>query len=70
MEEETFVPMTRGKSRRSPTPERENFGNKRMSAEHQARMQQLFEKYGNQKAAEASGSRHDDLDRTEVMRLG
>jgi len=70
MEEETFVPMTRARSRRSPTPERENFGNKRMSAEHQARMQQLFEKYGNQKAAEASGSRHDDLERTEVMRLG
>jgi len=70
MEEETFVPMTRTKSRRSPTPERENYGNKRMSAEHQARMQQLFEKYGNQKSAEASGSRHDDVDRTEVMRLG
>jgi len=73
MEEETFVPMNRTKSRRSPTPEREqNFGGRRPSAEHQARMQQLFEKYGNQRASEGSGSgRHDDvIDRPDVMRLG
>mmetsp|Transcript_118421 Transcript_118421/g.339982 ORF Transcript_118421/g.339982 Transcript_118421/m.339982 type:complete len:598 (-) Transcript_118421:278-2071(-) len=69
MEEETFVPMARGSRRRSPTPERESAG-KRPSAEHQARMQQLFEKYGNQKSAEAGGSRHDDIDRADVMRLG
>jgi len=74
MEEETFVPMNRTKSRRSPTPEREqNFGGRRPSAEHQARMQQLFEKYGNQRSNEqgAGSGRHDDvLDRPDVMRLG
>jgi len=74
MEEETYVPASRQKSRRSPTPDRENFGAKRMSAEHQARMQQLFEKYGNaarQDGAGGSGGRNDDIvDRTDTMRLG
>lgn len=70
MEEETFVPMSRQKTRRSPTPERENLG-RRVSAEHQARMQQLFEKYGNVRgAAEGSGSKDDGVDRPDVMRLG
>mmetsp|Transcript_39775 Transcript_39775/g.73696 ORF Transcript_39775/g.73696 Transcript_39775/m.73696 type:complete len:724 (-) Transcript_39775:54-2225(-) len=70
MEEETFVPMSRtGKRLRTPSPDRD-FG-RRPSAEHQARMQQLFEKYGNVKTAEgprsASGP---DVDRPDVMRLG
>mmetsp|Transcript_55209 Transcript_55209/g.162313 ORF Transcript_55209/g.162313 Transcript_55209/m.162313 type:complete len:595 (-) Transcript_55209:113-1897(-) len=72
MEEETFVPMNRGSKRRSPTPDRNEkvFGN-RQSAEHQARMQQLFEKYGNQKAAGTGGSQaHDGVDGPDVMRLG
>jgi pre-mRNA-splicing factor 38B len=71
MEEETFVPMNRASTRgRSPSPQRENFG-KRPSAEHQARMQQLFEKYGNVKSAEASRAQQGtDVDRPDVMRLG
>lgn len=69
MEEETFVPMNRQKRARTPSPERENFG-RRPSAEHQARMQQLFEKYGNAKGS-AEERRHDDgVDRPDVMRLG
>mmetsp|Transcript_107828 Transcript_107828/g.347948 ORF Transcript_107828/g.347948 Transcript_107828/m.347948 type:complete len:304 (+) Transcript_107828:60-971(+) len=70
MEEETFVPMSRNKSRRSPTPEREAFP-KRQSAEHQARQQQLFEKYGSSaRAAGSDGQSKDLVDRTDVMRLG
>lgn len=70
MEEETFVPMNRtGKRARTPSPERDSFG-RRPSAEHQARMQQLFEKYGNVKNAEASRNSADEVDRPDVMRLG
>jgi len=71
MEEETFVPMTHRSTtrRRSPTPERQNFG-KRPSAEQQARMQQLFEKYGNQKSTSEASSRSDDIDKADFMRLG
>uniref|UniRef100_A0A7S3U5X5 Pre-mRNA-splicing factor 38 n=1 Tax=Strombidinopsis acuminata TaxID=141414 RepID=A0A7S3U5X5_9SPIT len=69
MEEETFVPMNRQKTRRSPTPDRGGDFARRPSAEHQARMQQLFEKYGNQKAmGERAG--HNDVDQPDVMRLG
>jgi len=71
MEEETFVPMNRGKRGRSPSPEQQNFArNKQQSAEHQARMQQLFEKYGNQKSAAQAGGNDDGVDRPDVMRLG
>jgi len=67
MEEETFVPMNRQKRARTPSPEQENH---RPSAEHQARMQQLFEKYGNAKGS-TEERRHDDgVDRPDVMRLG
>lgn len=68
MEEETFVPMSRTSTRgRTPSPQREN---KRPSAEHQARMQQLFEKYGNVKSAEARQASSLEVDRPEVMRFG
>lgn len=71
MEEETFVPINRQKTRRSPTPEREQFGKPRMSAEHQARMQQLFEKYGNQARTDSGGSTGTDMaDQAAFMRLG
>jgi len=68
MEEETFVPMSRNSTRgRSPSPQRDN---KRPSAEHQARMQHLFEKYGNVKSAEARQNSSSEVDRPDVMRLG
>lgn len=68
MEEETFVPVRRTRSRRSPSPETESFG-KRPSLEHQARMQQLFEKYG---AARPSDDRprQDEVDHADHLRLG
>lgn len=69
MEEETFVPMSRQKRTRTPSPERETAG-RRPSAEHQARMQQLFEKYGNVKGPGAEDRRSDEVDRPDVMRLG
>mmetsp|Transcript_52609 Transcript_52609/g.114902 ORF Transcript_52609/g.114902 Transcript_52609/m.114902 type:complete len:553 (+) Transcript_52609:60-1718(+) len=70
MEEETTVHVSRKSSRRSPSPRQEAFG-KRPSAEHQARMQQLFEKYGNQARMESGGAGGSDmLDRADVMRLG
>jgi len=69
MEEETFVPMNRQKRARTPSPERENFG-RRPSAEHQARMQQLFEKYGNVKGQADERRLDDGVDRPDVMRLG
>merc|ERR1711972_802130 len=55
MEDETFVPMSRPNRQRTPSPEREGAFGKRQSVEHQARMQQLFEKYGTQKAADSGG---------------
>lgn len=68
MEEETFVPMSRSSTRgRTPSPQRDN---KRPSAEHQARMQQLFEKYGNVKSAEARQNSSSEVDRPDVMRFG
>eukprot|EP00747_Dinoflagellata_sp_TGD_P003394 gnl/TRDRNA2_/TRDRNA2_108148_c0_seq1.p1 gnl/TRDRNA2_/TRDRNA2_108148_c0~~gnl/TRDRNA2_/TRDRNA2_108148_c0_seq1.p1 ORF type:complete len:690 (-),score=152.31 gnl/TRDRNA2_/TRDRNA2_108148_c0_seq1:96-2090(-) len=71
MEEETFVPMKQTR-RRSPSPsEKQQFGTKAPSIEHQARMQQLFEKYGMNKGAEsASGAARSDLDQNDVLRFG
>merc|ERR1712136_689539 len=59
MEEETFVPMKQSQ-RRSPSPslQHQEF-RKAPSAEHQARMQQVFEKYGIQKCAESANNRAD-----------
>lgn len=69
MEEETFVPMKQVR-RRSPSPsQKEQEFRKAPSAEHQARMQQLFEKYGMAKTSEASGSRA-DIDSPDVFRFG
>merc|ERR1719201_811932 len=59
MEEETFVPMKQGR-RRSPSPaSKEQEFRKAPSAEHQARMQALFEKYGMGKTQESAGSNRD-----------
>jgi len=69
MEEETFVPMSRQRRARTPSPERENSG-RRPSAEHQARMQQLFEKYGNVRGSVEERRLDDGVDRPDVMRLG
>jgi len=69
MEEETFVPMKAAR-RRSPSPaNKEQEFRKAPSAEHQARMQQLFEKYGMQKSASTSQAGA-DIDTPDVMRLG
>lgn len=72
MEEETFVPASRQRSSvRTPSPDREHFGGgRRPSAEHQARMQQLFEKYGNVKTSTEERRTSDEVDRPDVMRLG
>jgi len=72
MEEETFVPMKQVR-RRSPSPGgRQDEFRKAPSAEHQARMQQLFEKYGMAKGsaeAPATGGRT-DVDTPDIMRFG
>lgn len=70
MEEETFVPMSRGRRARTPSPESGAGGARRPSAEHQARMQQLFEKYGNVKGSTEDRRADDGVDRPDVMRLG
>lgn len=73
LEEETFVPMSRPRNQRSPSPDRRGGGasGKPPSAEHQARMQQLFEKYGNVRPGEAgTSSRGSELDQADFMRLG
>merc|ERR1712190_202974 len=71
MEDETFVPSARpNKTTRSPSPQREAYG-KSQSVEHQARMQQIYEKYGMSKTADGAGAaRSDEVDRAERMRLG
>merc|ERR1711920_930097 len=47
VEDETFVPMRRENRRRSPSPAQHDTHVKTQhSAEHQAQMQRLFEKYG------------------------
>jgi pre-mRNA-splicing factor 38B len=70
MEEETFVPMKQVR-RRSPSPAtREQEFRKAPSAEHQARMQALFEKYGMGKTEQQSSSGYRELDSADVMRLG
>merc|ERR1712107_213349 len=57
---------TRDRSRsRSPVPKRD----REQSAEYQARMKQLFEKYGMQKSAEQSAKKN-DTEGPELMRLG
>lgn len=67
MEEETFISVK--KRARTPSPDRQNFKQQKVSDEHKARMQQIFEKYGNQKSNEAKGS-SSGLDNSDVMRLG
>lgn len=70
MEEETFVPMKQIR-RRSPSPNTQNQEfRKAPSQEHQARMQQLFLKYGMGQTEQASSSRQGDMDAPDVMRLG
>jgi len=69
MEEETFVPMSRQKRARTPSPYREAFGGKKPDREHQQRMQALFEKYGQSKSA-GSGAGGNEVDQPDVMRLG
>ncbi|CAL1167918.1 unnamed protein product [Cladocopium goreaui] len=70
MEEETFVPMKQVR-RRSPSPSKgeQDFRRNAPSAEHQARMQQLFEKYGMAKGSEGGRTGH-DIDGPEMMRFG
>jgi len=73
MEDETFVPTRRDSRRRSPSPPREEARKVQHSAEHQAQMQQLFEKYGMPKGPEATTSTPNllvDGEGPEVMRLG
>lgn len=69
MEDETFVPTRRDSRRRSPSPPREEARKVQHSAEHQAQMQQLFEKYGMAKAADAAGPRG-EVDEPDILRLG
>jgi len=59
----------RGGNNRERSRSREADRPKGPSAEHQARMQQIFEKYGMAKGAEVSGPRT-DLEGPEVMRMG
>jgi len=67
-EEETFVPMKQMR-RRSPSNPREQEFRKAPSAEHQARMQQLFEKYGMARNTEIASGPRADIDTPEVMRF-
>jgi len=70
MESETFVSDRYSQKRsRSPAKEESEF-RKAPSAEHQARMQQLFEKYGNAKSAASGGSKGPDVEGPDTMRLG
>ncbi|CAE8636572.1 unnamed protein product, partial [Polarella glacialis] len=68
MEEETFVPMSKGK-RKSPSPGREEASRKAPSQEHQIRMQQLFEKYGTARGA-GGGNGGGDVEGPDVLRFG
>jgi len=68
LEEETIVKVNM-KKRRSPSPQNRTEQKKEVSAEHQARMKQLFEKYGNVKPAEAQKA-SDDIEGPDVVRLG
>lgn len=69
-EEETFVsdrgPSSYRSSRRSPSPQQ---APKAQSAEHQAQMKKLFEKYGMQKPTQTQ-SQTNDLQGPDFMRLG
>jgi len=70
MEEETFV-SDKYSRRRVPSPEavRVAAEQRAPSAEHQAKMQQIFEKYGMAKSQEVA-NRADDMDQSTVLRLG
>jgi len=68
MEEETFISVK--KRARTPSPDRQNFKQQKVSDEHKARMQQIFEKYGNQKSAGEAKSSGSGMDGSDVMRLG
>lgn len=73
MEDETFVPKQHNSRRRSPSPSQQESRRSQPSAEHQAQMQQLFEKYGMAKSADAAGGTGRSLDQGEgpdVMRFG
>jgi len=71
-QDETYVPLSTRPGRqqdRSRSPERAFRRDKEQSAEYQARMRQLFEKYGTQKSSEES--RHqNDIEGPDIMRLG
>jgi len=71
MEEETYV-SDRQARRRGPSPEADRQqAQAKPSAEHQARMQQLFEKYGMAKsAASDSAARPGDVEADTVLRFG
>lgn len=73
MEDETFVPMRRESRRRSPSPAQQDAKKVQHSAEHQAQMQQLFEKYGMAKGVEVTSQAQKylvDGEGPDVMRLG
>lgn len=76
LEDETFVPKDRTKRRRSPSPSQQEVKKVQHSAEHQAQMQQLFEKYVMQRPVEANSAHHlasnllTQGERPDVMRLG
>mmetsp|Transcript_88441 Transcript_88441/g.286397 ORF Transcript_88441/g.286397 Transcript_88441/m.286397 type:complete len:639 (-) Transcript_88441:62-1978(-) len=73
MEDETFVPIRRESRRRSPSPVQQDARKVHHSAEHQAQMQQLFEKYGMAKGLEISSQPQNNLvegEGPDVMRLG
>jgi pre-mRNA-splicing factor 38B len=67
--DETYVARSKGRDRsRSRSPLLSD-RRKEPSAEHQAKMKALFEKYGMQKSVEST-RQNNDLDRPDVMRLG
>jgi len=69
MEEETYI-SDRYSRKRLPSPEADRAGSsKAPSAEHRAKMQQIFEKYGMAKTQESSRG-PDDLDQSAVLRFG
>lgn len=70
MEEETFVREAKRSGERLPEimSRDEMSRQNQQSDEHKKRMQALFEKYGNQKAASSKG--HDDVEGPDRMRLG
>jgi len=61
-----------GRAERSRSPDRQRLREQReQSVEYQARMRQLFEKYGTAKApTQEDSSRRKDIEGPDVMRLG